>query len=302
MPARRVLMVEPSGFGANPETADDNAFQVAAEDGDAAEAIAEHAAGEFRALADALEERGIEVVRFSGAAEGDGASPDAVFPNNWFSTHPDGSWVLYPMKAPSRRRERSAAVVEWLRERYGTPVDLTSAEHAGRFLEGTGSLVIDEPARVVYASASSRTDRELVEAWAARFGYRPIVFGARDRDGRVVYHTNVVLTLGTGYAIACVAAIEPPEAQREVLEALAHSARVVVEITLEQLHAFCANALEVENAEGRRLLIMSSRAWRALSPEQRAVIEQFVEIVHVELDTIETHGGGSARCMLAELY
>ena len=290
-------MVEPVGFGANPETAADNAFQAIAA-GDPAEVEA-RALGEFRSLRAALESRGIEVVAFAP----DGTPPpDAVFPNNWFSTHPSGSWILYPMMAPSRRRERARGIVEWLGERYGTPIDLTPEEARGRFLEGTGSLVIDEPSRVVYASISSRTDSELVQEWAARFGYRPVIFTARDRDGRVIYHTNVVLMLGTGYAIACVTAMEPSEGRRRVLEELTRSGRTVVEIGLDQLHAFCANALELEGTGGDRFLVMSERAWRALTPEQKSVLEDIVEVVRADLETIETYGGGSARCMLAELY
>jgi hypothetical protein len=291
-------MVEPVGFGANPETAHDNAFQkpVPAAEEPSVEARA-HA--EFHALKEALESRGVEVVVFPPGAD---PPPDAVFPNNWFSTQPGMPWVLYPLMAPSRRRERSPAIVAWLRDRYGEPIDLTAEEARGRFLEGTGSLVIDAIAGVVYASRSSRTDRELVEAWAARMGYRPLVFTTRDRDGRTVYHTNVVLTLGTGYAIACLEAIEHEEARVEVTAELERSGREIVAIGLDQLHAFCANALELEGAGGKRLLVMSERAWRALVPAQRAALDARAEIVRVDLETIETYGGGSARCMLAELY
>jgi hypothetical protein len=292
-------MVEPVGFGANPETAGDNAFQFDVPAETAAE-VGTLARAEFRRLVEALEARGVEVVVFTPS--GNHRPPDSVFPNNWFSTHPDGRWVLYPMMAPSRRRERRSEIVAWLASMYGEPVDLTAEEARGRYLEGTGSLVIDEAARVVYASRSSRTDEELVADWANRFGYRAIVFEARDSGGRLVYHTNVVLTLGTGYAIVCTAAIEPPEARREVLAELARSGRVVVEIGLEQLHAFCGNALELEKQDGGRLLVLSERAWRAFTPEQRAVLEAYAEVLPVDLETIETHGGGSARCMLAELY
>lgn len=291
-------MVEPRGFGENPETALDNAFQSPVPHGEAA-AMEARARAEFRALKEALESRGIGVEAFAPAG---GAPPDSVFPNNWFSTHPTGRWVLYPMRAPSRRRERNSEILAWLRDRYGEPVDLTGEEARGRFLEGTGSLVIDEPARVAYANTSSRTDGELVEVWAKRLGYRPVVFSAHDRDGRPVYHTNVVLTLGTGYAIVCAAAIEPREEQRAVLEELKGSGRVIVEIGLDQLHAFCANGLELENVEGQRILVLSERAWRALTPGQRASLERWVQVVRADLDTIETHGGGSARCMLAELW
>lgn len=292
-------MVEPVGFGANPETAGDNAFQSEVPAAEAAD-VETRARAEFRAMVDALESRGIEVVTF--VPFGNHRPPDSVFPNNWFSTHPDGTWVLYPMMAPSRRRERHSEIVAWLASMYGDPVDLTEEEARGRYLEGTGSLVIDEPARVVYASRSSRTDEELVASWAERFGYRAVVFDSVDRDGRPIYHTNVVLTLGTGYAIVCAEAIEPAESRREVLAELAGSGRVVVEIGFDQLHAFCGNALELAKPEGGPLLVMSGRAWRAMTAEQQATLERFAEVLSADIDTIETHGGGSARCMLAELY
>jgi hypothetical protein len=292
-------MVEPAGFGANPETAGDNAFQSEVPAAEAAD-VETQARAEFRAMVDALESRGIEVVTF--VPSGNHRPPDSVFPNNWFSTHPDGTWVLYPMMAPSRRRERNSEIVAWLASMYGDPVDLTEEEARGRYLEGTGSLVIDGPARVVYASRSSRTDEELVALWAERFSYRAVVFDSVDRDGRPIYHTNVVLTLGTGYAIVCAEAIEPPETRRTVLAELAGSGRVVVEIGFDQLHAFCGNALELAKPEGGPLLVMSSRAWRALTAEQQATLERFAEVLSADIDTIETHGGGSARCMLAELY
>src|SRR5688572_30405737 len=160
-------MVEPAGFGANPETAGDNAFQSEVPAAEAAD-VETRARAEFLAMVEALESRGIEVVTF--APSGNHRPPDSVFPNNWFSTHPDGSWVLYPMMAPSRRRERDSEIVAWLASMYGDPVDLTAEEARGRYLEGTGSLVIDEPARVVYASRSSRTDEGLVASWAEQFG------------------------------------------------------------------------------------------------------------------------------------
>ena len=292
-------MVEPVGFGANPETAGDNAFQEDVPAGEAA-AVERKARVEFRAMADALRSRGIEVVTFAPAPNA--PPPDSVFPNNWFSTHPGGRWALYPMMASSRRGERSGGIVAWLASRYGELADMSGEEARGRYLEGTGSLVIDETARVVYASRSSRTDEGLVREWAERFGYRPVVFDARDRDGRALYHTNVVLTLGTGYAVVCGEAIEPPGNRAEVLGELEESGRVVVEIGFDQLHAFCGNGLELETPTGEKLLVMSGTAWRAFTPEQRATLERFASVVSVELETIETHGGGSARCMMAELY
>lgn len=297
MSARRVLMVEPVGFAANPETADDNAFQRPIE-GDV-EAVRRKAKAEFDRMVATLRDRGVEVEVFTPPDE---ATTDAVFPNNWFSTSSDGTLLLYPMRAPSRRRERRPELVETLRGRYGTVIDLTAAEASDRFLEGTGSLVVDEASRIVYANTSSRTDPDLAEDWAERFGHDLVMFRARDRDGREVYHTNVVMSVGADWAVVCSAAIEESVDRSEVLATLAETGHETIEITLDQMHEFCGNVLELENAKGKRLIVMSERAQSAYRPEQLEILAQHAEIIAIDLTTIETHGGGSARCMLAELY
>ncbi len=297
MPAQKVLMVEPVGFAANPETADDNAFQRPIE-GDV-EAVRRKAKAEFDRMVATLRDRGVEVELFTPSDE---TTTDAVFPNNWFSTSSDGTLLLYPMRAPSRRRERRPELVETLRGRYGTVIDLTEEEASDRFLEGTGSLVVDEAGRIVYASTSSRTDPDLAEDWAERFGHDLVMFRARDRDGREVYHTNVVMSVGADWAVVCSAAIEETVDRGEVLARLAETGHETIEITLDQMHEFCGNVLELENAKGKRLIVMSERAQTAYRPEQLEILARHAEIIAIDLTTIETHGGGSARCMLAELY
>lgn len=290
-------MVAPVGFAANPETADDNAFQRPIE-GDV-EAVRRKAKAEFDRMVATLRDRGVEVEVFTPP---DGATTDAVFPNNWFSTSSDGTLLLYPMRAPSRRRERRPELVETLRGRYGTVIDLTGEEASDRFLEGTGSLVVDEAGRIVYANTSSRTDPDLAEDWAERFGHDLVMFRARDRDGREVYHTNVVMSVGTDWAVVCGAAIEESVDRSEVLATLAETGHETIEITLDQMHEFCGNVLELENAKGKRLIVMSERAQAAYRPDQLEILAKHAEIIAIDLTTIETHGGGSARCMLAELY
>lgn len=297
MTARRVLMVEPVGFAANPETADDNAFQRPVEAD--LDAVRDRAETEFEAMVGTLRERGVEV---EVCTPPDESTPDAVFPNNWFSVFPDGRLVLYPMRSASRRRERRPEIVERLRERYPEVIDLASAEAAGRFLEGTGSLVVDERARIAYASTSSRTDPGLAADWAERFGYELVMFRARDRDGRAVYHTNVVTSVGEAWALVCGEAIEDAADRGEVLATLAESGRETFEITLDQMHAFCGNVLELESGKGKKLIVLSERAHRAFRPHQLEILASHAEIVPVDLTIIETHGGGSARCMLAELH
>ena len=290
-------MVEPVGFAANPETADDNAFQRPIE-GDVEE-VRRRAKAEFDRMVETLREKSVEVEVYIPPDE---RTTDGVFPNNWFSTFDDGTLLLYPMRAPSRRRERRPELVEMLRDRYDEVIDLTGAEEDDRFLEGTGSLVVDEIARIAYASVSSRTDPDLAAHWAERFGHDLVMFRAHDRDGREVYHTNVVMSVGAAWAVVCGEAIVDTVDRSEVLATLAETGRETIEITLDQMHEFCGNVLELENAEGKRLLVMSDRAHQAYTPDQLGVLGKHAEIVHVDLTTIETHGGGSARCMLAELH
>lgn len=291
-------MIEPIGFRSNPETIADNAFQRPP-GGESPQALEIAAREEFARMREALESRGVEVVWRPASA--DRESPDAVFPNNWCSTHADGKLVLYPMMAPSRRRERREEIVQALRERYPEIVDLTAYEADGRFLEGTGSLVIDERAGIVYASESPRTDRRLVHEWAERMGFDPIVFRATDAGGRPIYHTNVVLSVGSEWAVLCADAIDPLD-RSEVLATLAETGHETVFISPEQMAAFCGNVLELENDRSETLIVMSDRAFDAFTDEQRAALSAYAELVHADLATIETHGGGSARCMLAELH
>jgi hypothetical protein len=291
-------MVDPLGFRSNPETLEDNAFQ-APEVAPEPARLEAGARAEFMALRDALLAIGVQV---DVHVPLNAATPDAVFPNNWFSTRPDGTLVLYPMRARNRRRERWPALVTWLGQRYPTVVDLTRSETEGVFLEGTGSLVIDEPSRIVYASVSSRTDPGLVAEWSARFGYTPHIFRATGRDGREVYHTNVVMGLGDGWAVVCAESVRSQEDRDRVQESLVRTGHEVVQITLDQMHDFCGNVLGLENHEGERFVVMSERAHRSFRPDQLAVLSRHAQPLHVDLTTIETHGGGSARCMLAELH
>lgn len=298
MSARRVLMIEPIGFRSNPETVADNAFQRPP-GVDSTQALEMAAREEFARLREALEERGIAVEQ--APTTGDRNAPDAVFPNNWFSTHPGGRLVLYPMRSPTRRRERRAEIVQSLRGRYSDVIDLTAYEADDRFLEGTGSLVIDERAGIVYASESFRTDLRLIHEWAERMGLDPVVFHAVDSEGRPIYHTNVVMAVGSGWAVVCADAIDALD-RGEVVATLLETGHETLHISLEQMTAFCGNLLELENEEGKKLIVMSDRAFDAFNDEQRTALAAHAELVHANLATIETHGGGSARCMLAELY
>ena len=300
--AAAVLMVRPASFGWNPETAASNRFQAAAPD--PARGVGERAAAEFDALVAALRAAGVTVYAFGDRAEP--ACPDAVFPNNWVSLHDDGTVVLYPMLARSRRHERRLELITELEQRGGYRVerllDLTHHELQQRFLEGTGSVVFDHLGRVAYACLSPRTSAVVLDELCAELGYEAVTFSAADRSGVPVYHTNVVLSIGTGFALVCAEAI-PPGERGVLLERLAAGGRRVVTIDHAQLGSFAGNVLELRAAGGARVLAASRRALDSLQPSARAVLAEDIErFVAVPVPTIEGLGGGSVRCMLAEIF
>jgi len=303
--ARAVVMIRPAHFAANPETAASNRFQAtsdAARAGTDDAGIAAAALAEFDALAEALARAGIRVHVLPGRAEL--VCPDEVFPNNWFSTHADGTLVRYPMHAPNRRLERRDDVVETLRGlgySVRSIVDLTGLEAQGLYLEGTGSLVLDRAARVAFACASARTSPDAVRMFCGRLGYEPVLFDALDRDGHPIYHTNVMMSVGTGFALVCADAIRDSDARARVLGALRDVGKRVIEIGYRELHAFAGNLLELRGRDGP-VIALSRRAADSLSGAQRAALAEHGALVPVAVDTIETYGGGSVRCMLAEIH
>jgi hypothetical protein len=297
-----VLMIRPARFGANPETAATNAFQRARTP--AEPEVLARARREFDELVSALRANGVEVVVVDDTPEPE--KPDAVFPNNWVSFHADGTAVLYPMLAPSRRREVRLEVLDEL-ERRGAfrrrrLVDLRAASEAGGFLEGTGSLVLDRVARVAYACLSPRTSRELLARFERELGYEAVAFHAFDARGIAIYHTNVMMAVGSSVAVACLEAIRAPVERRTVEERLAASGRELLPLALAQLDEFAGNLLELRSRSGEALFVLSRRARRALRPDQLAALGRHGRLVSAELETIETHGGGSARCMIAEVF
>jgi hypothetical protein len=301
--APAALTIRPAHFGWNAETAPTNAFQPAVAPPAAALDAPARARTEADALAAALAAAGVEV--FELDEPGPDPCPDAVFPNNWVSLHHDGTVVLYPMQAPSRRRERRMELlvsVESLGGRAVTRlVDLTHHERHGRFLEGTGSVVFDHAQGLAHACVSPRTSVEVLDELCDELGYEPCPFEACDASGVPVYHTNVLLSVGTRTAIACADAIA--SGQRDaVLQRLA-AGRTLVTIDRRQMAEFAGNALEFATHAGRAVLALSARAWASLDAAQRdALSSQVDEVVVVQVPTIEVHGGGSVRCMLAEVF
>jgi len=296
-----VLMVRPSHFLSNPETAGSNVFQVrhGAEAADNARALAE-----FDGLAEALRGAGVEVVLIEDTDEP--VKPDAVFPNNWVSFHSDGRVVLYPMMAPSRRLERRPDVLEHMRTGLGFDVreilDLSEHEVSQQFLEGTGSMVLDREHRLAYACLSPRTHLQAAADFAQRMGYEMVLFEAVDAQGNAIYHTNVMMCVGTRLAVVCAEAISGEDVRAAVLRRLSETGHELVVISLDQMNAFAGNMLEVRGHAGEGRLLMSARACASLSPDQVTTIRKYLEPLVVPVPYIEDCAGGSVRCMVAEVF
>ena len=291
-------MIRPINFGYNTETAGSNSFQHVSNLPNSE--TQKRALQEFEALARKLEDAGIGLKVFNDTALPQ--KPDAVFPNNWFSTHADGTVILYPMQSPSRRLERRADIVEWLRSHFRVTrvIDLTHFEQQGKFLEGTGSMVFDHVSKNIYACSSPRTDVELVEIVAKELGYTPFMFTATDRRGKQIYHTNVVMSMGETITLLCVDGLNRNAALLK--ENLLASKKQILELSREQMESFAGNALLLKNIKGETFWIMSERAHRSLTATQTQQLESSGSIISSDLQTIESIGGGSARCMIAENF
>src|SRR5450631_4192053 len=292
--ARAVLMVRPASFGFNPETAASNAFQRSPDVPAAAEM--QHALAEFDGLAKALQRTGVEVLIASDTPQP--AKPDAIFPNNWVSFHFDGTVTLYPMLAPNRRAERREDILERVvREgqfRVSRTVDLTHREAEGKFLEGTGSVVLDRTHRVAYASPSPRTHLDVLGEFAQQLDYELVTFEAFDADTRPVYHTNVMMAIGARFAVVCGEAIVHAPHRAAVFSKLRATGHDIIDISRGQMLEFAGNLLELAPAGGN-VIALSTSAWRSLDPSQRRVLESHASLVPVEIPNVERFGGGGVR-------
>jgi len=292
--ASHVLLIEPLEMHSNAETSASNVFQEQL-DADTARELSRAAKVQHRALRDLLVENGVRVTLTRSRAE----TPDAPFCNNWFSTHGGDTLVLYPLLAANRRTERRADLVALLRQQYPRVVDFSDRERRGSFLESTGSLCLDDDARVAYAALSPRTNRELAVEWAATLGYRLITFTATDADGVPYYHTNVMMFIGHGLVGIC---LESIGTDRPAVETSLRESRLeVLSITRSQVLSFCGNCLPLTSDTGAPLFAMSTAAYRGFSGDERATIARHGRILHTDLSAFERIGGGSARCLLGEL-
>src|SRR6476661_9343251 len=297
--ANSVLMIRPGRFYPNPETAADNAFQRNT-DRDSA-ALTLMARKEFDAAVQTLLEAGINVHVFEDTTEPE--KPDALFPNNWISTHHDGRIALFPMYSALRRRERRQDIIEELRKEYRVTkvIDYSGFENEGCSLEGTGSLVLDHVNKIAYVSLSNRSNPKVIWRFADDFSYEPVTFTSIGPNGQPIYHTNVLMCVGTHFAMIGLEMIPNKTERQQVQARLEQTGKEIVELSADQIANFGGNAIELHNKRGERLLALSSRSARALNEEQHETLSRYARLVPLELPTIEL-GGGSARCMIATIH
>jgi len=294
-----ILMIRPVNFGFNEQTAGSNAFQIRdAKDDDANR----KAQTEFDGMVNALCGDGVDVTVIDDTPEP--YTPDSIFPNNWVSFHADGEVYLYPMQAENRRLERREDIIAKLEDRFSVKhvIDLSRFEQENKFLEGTGSMVPDRENKIAYACISPRTDRDVLDLFCEHAGYRPVTFDAVDEKGQAIYHTNVLMCVGTGFAVICLDSIPNPDEKLVVKESLSLTKKEIIDISFGQMKHFAGNMLEVKNSAGDTLIVMSQSAFDALLDEQKQILKKYGKLVHADIGTIETLGGGSARCMMAEVH
>lgn len=292
--------MRPSGFVFNEQTATSNAFQI--KPSEAQEIISQKVQREFEQFVHTLKSNGINALVFDDTPEP--IKPDAIFPNNWVTFHEDGTVILYPMCTPNRQHERRLDIIETLKQQFSVNavLDLSAYEKEGKFLEGTGSIVFDHVNKMAYACLSPRTDKWLFEKVCAHLGYQAISFFAHDQNGTEIYHTNVMMCIGNGFAVVCLESISDKTERDNLLQQLSNTQHQIVDIGFEQMNQFSGNMLEVKTTKNTSLLVMSQSTFNALSKKQKEQLQRYCELLPMSIPTIETIGGGSARCMMAEVF
>ena len=293
-----IMMIRPAKFGFNAETAVNNSFQQSSADTQ----VAEKALAEFDQFVALLKAHKIDVTVVQDSPFP--YTPDSIFPNNWISFHSDGTIVLYPMFALNRRQERKPAVLEKLAEKFliQQTIDFTEQEERGLFLEGTGSMVLDRKHHLAYACLSDRTHENLLEQFCTELGYQSVAFSALDMQGAPIYHTNVMMCVADRYVVICLDSIATDLEREMLITQITSTGKTIVPISLEQMNHFAGNMLQVKNEVDEKFLIMSTQAYESLQEDQVFQLEAFNQILHSPINTIETNGGGSARCMMAEVF
>ena len=292
-----LLMIEPVSFGYNAETAVTNAFQES-NDSD----IQTMALAEFKGLVDLLRKNKVDVTVVKDTETPH--TPDSIFPNNWISFHSNGRMILYPMYAQSRQLERKRSVLDAIEKHFRVEelIDISEAENKQLYLEGTGSMVLDRVNQLVYTCLSPRTHLQLVKEFCRLNDLGPVIFSARDNNGVAIYHTNVMMCIADRYAVICLDAITDITERENIITSLQKTGKEIIPISFTQLHHFAGNMLQVKNVDNELLLVMSTQAYRSLTEVQLAALQKYNRIIHSSLDHIETAGGGSARCMMAEVF
>ncbi|MCX2575059.1 citrulline utilization hydrolase CtlX [Pedobacter sandarakinus] len=293
-----ILMIRPVDFKFNEQTAGNNKFQVAS----TAHDVQAQALKEFDDFVKLLKQNDIDVTVVDDTLTPE--TPDSIFPNNWVSFHEDGSVYLYPMFSENRRQERRKEIIDGLKNKFEVNhvSDLSFYEMQHAFLEGTGSMVLDRVNKVAYACLSVRTDQEVLDNFCMLTGYEALSFQAVDDQNFPIYHTNVMMCVGDQFAVVCLESIRYEEERMAVTMRLNSTGKEIIDISLDQMNHFAGNMLQVTNLSGEDLLIMSEQAYLSLHDNQISNLEQYCRIVQAPLYTIEKNGGGSARCMLAEIH
>lgn len=293
-----ILMIRPVDFKFNTQTAGNNKFQEAT----AQDNVQQQALAEFDGFVAMLRANGVDVTVIDDTLAPE--TPDSIFPNNWVSFHEDGSVYLYPMFSENRRLERRKDIIDTIGEKFelNHVSDLSFFEQQVLFLEGTGSMVLDRQHKIAYACLSVRTDEEVLNNFCMLSGYTPIAFQAIDESRFPIYHTNVMMCIGDRFAVVCFDSIPDLEEKEKVKQSLLNTGKELVDISFDQMNHFAGNMLQVKNKDGQSLLVMSEQAYLSLQPEQLATLTQYAKIIYAPLYTIEKNGGGSARCMLAEVH
>jgi hypothetical protein len=297
-----ILMIRPVNFGFNQETAESNAFQNAEFGEQNKDQSQQIALREFDEMVGQLRKFGVNVIVVEDTSEP--YTPDSIFPNNWVSFHGNGSVITYPMQAENRRLERREDIIEQLSDSFyiNRRIDLSGFELENKFLEGTGSMVLDRKFKIAYACLSPRTNVDVLKEFSAQMNYEIVSFNAVDGAEKQIYHTNVVMCIGDMFAVICLDAIPDLDERLIVRNSLEQSGKRIVEISLEQMNQFAGNMLEIKSQKGEKMLVMSSSAYYSLTPKQIDILDDYCIIHHFDLSMIEGNGGGSARCMMAEIH
>jgi hypothetical protein len=292
-------MIRPVNFGFNEETAGSNAFQNRNAD---KTGIKQKARQEFDTMVNILRENGVDVITIEDTPEP--YTPDSIFPNNWVSFHADGGIFLYPMQAENRRLERREDIINQLEDLFMVKhvIDLSRYESENKFLEGTGSMVLDRENKIAYACISPRTDREVLALFCTQLDYKEVSFEAFDEYHQAIYHTNVLMCIGSKFAVVCLDSITNENEKNAVVTILKLTHKEIITISFDQMNNFAGNMLEVKNQAGETLIVMSQNAFNALDESQKAALEKYGKLVYADIGTIESNGGGSARCMIAEVH